>query len=53
MSGNIVEFPGHEAPAPIEAAPSGRDEKMAQAFRNLEPEICGCVRWPASPCSYS
>jgi hypothetical protein len=46
MSADVIDFTtgGQEKPALIKTAPSERDEKMAQAFRNLEPEICDCVR---------
>jgi hypothetical protein len=46
MSNNVIDFPpaGQETPAPIEATPESRGDQFAQAFRNLEPEICDCVR---------
>jgi hypothetical protein len=37
MSADVIDFTtgGQEKPALIKTAPSERDEKMAQAFRNL------------------
>jgi hypothetical protein len=46
MTGNVVDFPpaGQEKPAPIEAAPTSGADLHAQAFRDIKPEICDCVR---------
>jgi hypothetical protein len=41
---SVIEFPGRETPAPIEATPQHSGDVHAQAFRDLEPEICDCVR---------
>jgi hypothetical protein len=46
---SVIEFPGceppdQEKPAPIEAAPKSDSDLHAQAFRDIEPEICDCVR---------
>ena len=42
----VIDFPpnGQEKAAPIEAATESRAVVWAQAFRDLEPEICDCVR---------
>jgi len=46
MSADVIDFTagGPEKPAPVKTAPKSREENWAQAFRDLEPEICDCVR---------
>jgi hypothetical protein len=47
MSENVITFPeptGYEMTASIEAEPKSRDDLFAQAFRDMEGEVCDLDR---------